>query len=168
MPVTYCRLYRFCRNLAKGGCVLSRFHFTRCRYFWGHVACWNLPWQGLTQHHFVPVPRHWFSSTKCGKPLRCSEWWKIWHLKHNLTQVKILEGATMFNFWKMPMIRRKRKGMLGMTRPLKPKPLKKKNDRFSWPSLWLKSCIWVPEQGGLSKISCSIIDFIHYHKGRKV
>ena len=23
------------------------FHFTCCRYFWGHVACQNLPWQGL-------------------------------------------------------------------------------------------------------------------------
>ena len=35
------------RNLAEGGCLLSRFHFTRCRYFLGHVACRNLPWQGL-------------------------------------------------------------------------------------------------------------------------
>ena len=33
--------------LAEGGCLLSRFHFTRCRYFLGHVACPNLPWQGL-------------------------------------------------------------------------------------------------------------------------
>ena len=23
-----------------------------------------------TQHYFVPVPRHWFPSTKCGQPLR--------------------------------------------------------------------------------------------------
>ena len=23
-----------------------------------------------TQHHFVPVSRHWFPSTKCGQPLR--------------------------------------------------------------------------------------------------
>ena len=22
-------------------------HFTVCRYFFGHVTCWNLPWQGL-------------------------------------------------------------------------------------------------------------------------
>ena len=43
----YCRLYHHCRNLAEGGCLLSRFHFTRCRYFSGHVACRNLPWQGL-------------------------------------------------------------------------------------------------------------------------
>ena len=43
-----------------------------------------------------------------------------------------------------------------------------KNDRFSWPSLWLKSCMSVLEQGGLSKISHRISDFIHYHKGRKV
>ena len=40
--------YRCMRNLAEGGCLLSRgFHFTRCRYFLGHVACRNLPWQGL-------------------------------------------------------------------------------------------------------------------------
>ena len=36
-----------CRNLAEGGCPLSQFHFTRCRYFLGHGACRNLPWQGL-------------------------------------------------------------------------------------------------------------------------
>ena len=47
MLVAYCRLCRHCRNLAEGGCLLSRFHFTRCLYFLGHVACWNLPWQGL-------------------------------------------------------------------------------------------------------------------------
>ena len=34
MLVAYCRLCRHCRNLAEGGCLLSRgFHFTRCRYF---------------------------------------------------------------------------------------------------------------------------------------
>ena len=48
MLVAYCRLCRHCRSLAEGGCLLSRFHFTHCRYFLGHVACWNLPWQGLT------------------------------------------------------------------------------------------------------------------------
>ena len=42
MLVTYCH----CCNLAEGGCLLSRFHFTCCRYFLGHVTCWNLPWQG--------------------------------------------------------------------------------------------------------------------------
>ena len=26
---------------------MSRFHFRLCRYFLGHVACRNLPWQGL-------------------------------------------------------------------------------------------------------------------------
>ena len=46
MLVTYCRLCRHCCNLAEGGCLLSRFHFTPCRYFLGHVTCWNLPWQG--------------------------------------------------------------------------------------------------------------------------
>jgi len=34
-------------NLAKGVCLLPRFHFTCCHYFLGHVACRNLPWQGL-------------------------------------------------------------------------------------------------------------------------
>ena len=47
MLVTYCWLCRHCRNLAEGGCLLSQFHFTRCRYFLGHVAYRNLPWQGL-------------------------------------------------------------------------------------------------------------------------
>ena len=42
-----CRLCHHCHNLAEGGCLLSRFHFMRCRYFLGHVACRNLPWQGL-------------------------------------------------------------------------------------------------------------------------
>ena len=42
-----------CRNFAEKGCLLSRFHFPCCRYFLGHVACWNLPWQGLwIVHHF--------------------------------------------------------------------------------------------------------------------
>ena len=49
MLVADCRLCRHCRNLAEGDCLLSRFHFTRCRYFLGHVACRNLPWQGLTK-----------------------------------------------------------------------------------------------------------------------
>ena len=33
-------------NLKKG-CRLSRFHFKCCRYFLGHVACRNLPWQSV-------------------------------------------------------------------------------------------------------------------------
>ena len=45
--VAYSRLCRHSRNLAEGGCRLSRFHFRLCRYFLGHVACRNLPWQGL-------------------------------------------------------------------------------------------------------------------------
>ena len=40
---------RHCCNLAKGGCLLSRFHFMRCHYFLDHVACRNLPWQGLSK-----------------------------------------------------------------------------------------------------------------------
>ena len=49
----YCRLFRHCHNLAEGGCLLSRFHFMHCRYFLGHVACQNLPWQGLTKCYWV-------------------------------------------------------------------------------------------------------------------
>ena len=45
--VAYSRLCGHCRNLAEGGCCLSQFHFRLCRYFLGHVACRNLPWQGL-------------------------------------------------------------------------------------------------------------------------
>ena len=47
MLVADCQLCHHCRNLAEEGCLLSRFHFMHCRYFLGHVACWNLPWQGL-------------------------------------------------------------------------------------------------------------------------
>ena len=47
MLVAYCHLCRHSRNLAEGGCLLSRFHFTRSRSFLGHVACRTLPWQGL-------------------------------------------------------------------------------------------------------------------------
>ena len=36
--------------------VSSRFHFTCCRYFLGHVASWNLPWQGLYVASFVWTP----------------------------------------------------------------------------------------------------------------
>ena len=43
--VAYSRLCPHCRNLAGGGCLLSRFHFTLCRYFLDHVACRNLPWR---------------------------------------------------------------------------------------------------------------------------
>ena len=43
MLVAYCQLCRHCHNLAEGGCLLSRFHFTCCRYFLGYVACRNLP-----------------------------------------------------------------------------------------------------------------------------
>ena len=53
MLVAYCRLSRHCCNLAKGGCLLLRFHFTRYRYFLGHVACRDLPWQGLSK---LPPP----------------------------------------------------------------------------------------------------------------
>ena len=35
--------------------LFPRFHFALCHYFLGHVACRNLPWQGLgrgTPYHF--------------------------------------------------------------------------------------------------------------------
>ena len=44
MLVAYCRLCRLCHNLAEGGCLLSDFIL---RAVLGHVACRNLPWQGL-------------------------------------------------------------------------------------------------------------------------
>ena len=50
--VAYSRLCRHCRNLAAGGCRLSPFHLRLCRYFLGHVACRNLPWQGLLFPYF--------------------------------------------------------------------------------------------------------------------
>ena len=53
MLVAYCRLCRHCRNLAEGGCLLSRFHFTCSRYFLGHVTCQNLPWQGLQKSGMI-------------------------------------------------------------------------------------------------------------------
>ena len=56
MLVAYRRLCHHCRNLAEGGCLLSRFHFTRCRYFLGHVACRNLPWQGLIYFLMIKTP----------------------------------------------------------------------------------------------------------------
>ena len=41
------RPYCHCRSFVKKNCLLSRIYFMRCRYFLGHAACWNLPWQGL-------------------------------------------------------------------------------------------------------------------------
>ena len=35
-----------CLSLIVGFAIVT-FHFTRCRYFLGHVACQNLRWQGL-------------------------------------------------------------------------------------------------------------------------
>ena len=53
MLVAYCWLFCHCHNLAEGGCLLSQFHFMRCCYFLGHVACRDLPWQGLSKVHIV-------------------------------------------------------------------------------------------------------------------
>ena len=36
-------------QFGRGRLSLLRFHFTHCRYFLSHVACQNLPWQGLTK-----------------------------------------------------------------------------------------------------------------------
>ena len=49
MLVVYCQLCHHYRNLAEGGRLLLRFHFTCCHHFSGHVTCQNLPWQGLSQ-----------------------------------------------------------------------------------------------------------------------
>ena len=54
--IAYSRLCRHCRNLAEGGCLLSRFILTLCRYFLGHVACRNLPWQGLFNITSINLP----------------------------------------------------------------------------------------------------------------
>ena len=64
MLVAYCPFCLHCHNLAEGGCLLSWFHFKRCHYFLGHVACSNLHWQGLIHEceseidhytgHYVP------------------------------------------------------------------------------------------------------------------
>ena len=50
------------------GCCLSRFYFMRCRYFLGHVACWNLPWQGLyaSDLHVTHVISHSYVRTLMG------------------------------------------------------------------------------------------------------
>ena len=50
-----------CCNLAEGGCLLSRFQFMRCCYFLGHVACWNLPWQGLS----IVLTSQWLLCIHC-------------------------------------------------------------------------------------------------------
>ena len=73
MLVAYCRLCRHCCNLAEGGCLLSQFHFTRCRYFLGHVACRNLPWQGLydlfslSRTRIPDFNRYWEQTPFCGQ-----------------------------------------------------------------------------------------------------
>ena len=41
------RPYCHCRSFVEKSCLLSQIYFMRCRYFLGHVACRNLPWQGL-------------------------------------------------------------------------------------------------------------------------
>ena len=45
--VTYSQRCRHFHSLAERGCPFSPFHFTLFRYFLGHVACQNLPWQDL-------------------------------------------------------------------------------------------------------------------------
>ena len=43
------RPYCHCRSFVEKSCLLLQIYFMRCRYFLGHVACRNLPWQGLNQ-----------------------------------------------------------------------------------------------------------------------
>ena len=52
-----------CCNLAEGGSLLSRFQFQfmRCCYFLGHVACRNLPWQGLS----IVLTSQWLLCIHC-------------------------------------------------------------------------------------------------------
>ena len=50
-----------CCNLAEGGSLLSRFQFMRCCYFLGHVACQNLPWQGLS----IVLTSQWLLCIHC-------------------------------------------------------------------------------------------------------
>ena len=71
MLVAYCRLCRHCRYLAEGGCLLSRFHFTRCCHFLGHVAFRNLPWQGLMYRN--PPSQLFFQFTIIMR----GRWWSI-------------------------------------------------------------------------------------------
>ena len=67
MLVAYCRLCGHCCSLAEGGCLLSQFHFTRCHYFLGNVACQNLPPYENFREPFglpnilvkVPRPQSW-------------------------------------------------------------------------------------------------------------
>ena len=40
------RLCRHCRNLAEGGCLLTQFHFTLCRDFFGSCCLLDLTWKG--------------------------------------------------------------------------------------------------------------------------
>ena len=46
---------------------MSRFYFTLCRYFLGHVACWNLPWRASKKERsgaaFTSL-RRWLSGWK--------------------------------------------------------------------------------------------------------
>ena len=64
---------------AEGGCLLSRFHFTRCRYFLGHVACRNLPWQGLKKpSNLIPVKSSSPSTLIPGLPPLSHYNWDHW------------------------------------------------------------------------------------------
>ena len=48
------RPYCHCRSFVEKSCLLSQVYFMRCRYFLGHVACRNLPWQGLKERKWIP------------------------------------------------------------------------------------------------------------------
>ena len=57
------RPYCHCRSFVEKSCLLSQIYFMRCRYFLGHVACRNLPWQGLFK-----LCRATFNMARCKIP----------------------------------------------------------------------------------------------------
>ena len=58
-----------------------------------------------TQHHFVPVPRHWFPSTKCGQPLITENlpgfisWYCVHVLKNGKSVIPVQANAVIWVFW---------------------------------------------------------------------
>ena len=78
-PGAVCTLYHFCYFW---GCPLF------CTRHYARVSKWHLTGRNgvimytvtyrvlkvWTQHHFVPVPRHWVPGTKCGQPHTLRSW----------------------------------------------------------------------------------------------
>ena len=93
MLVAYCRLCRHCCNLAEGGCLSSRFHFTHCRYFLGHVACRNLLWQGLVR------PITWASFKGYSSWTEKFDFWpKFWNFGLNGMRPKLKDHSRRLTF----------------------------------------------------------------------